>query len=457
MTSDAMVLTHKCRLQPTLAQRRALERVLEQQRQLYNAALEERIDCYRKTGRSLTAYDQGKSLTVIRQGDPDFSGVQRRIQCATLDKLDRAYKAFFRRARQGAGASSGFPKFKGRDHFDGFGFNAPLQIKWDGKRLRFAGMAGGIRVSKRDRDRLPKPLFSDPKGGGNWKGIWFKREGERWSVGFQCEVPIKPRVGCGSKPVGVDWGTSMLAALSTDETIPNPRPGEALAKAHKRAQRAVSRKRKGSKSRRKARKHLQAVARKVANRRKNHLDKVSKRLVTHFGLVAIEDIAVQQMTRSAKRKAQAGADQGVPASVTTRRNREALDAAPYMLRQMLAYKAKLRRCDLRIVEAAGTTEEAWARMGTAPPRGSIGDPVPRKFIAARVILDRAMGSPGETPASEGGPALGGAPSGANQTARSGRLGNTGRPRGRSGRRPESGPTQLRTRDDEPPDIGRPRR
>ena len=50
---------------PPASQRRStwqlLERTLEDQRQLWNAALEERIDCYRKTGRSLTFFDQCKA------------------------------------------------------------------------------------------------------------------------------------------------------------------------------------------------------------------------------------------------------------------------------------------------------------------------------------------------------------------------------------------------------------
>ncbi len=38
--------------------RRLLERVLEDQRQLWNAALEERVERHRKIGRSLTSFDQ---------------------------------------------------------------------------------------------------------------------------------------------------------------------------------------------------------------------------------------------------------------------------------------------------------------------------------------------------------------------------------------------------------------
>lgn len=149
LTGETMVLTYRVRLQPTRQQRRALEAILEQQRQLYNAALEERIACYRKTGRTITDIDQSRSLTVIRADDTTFAAVQRRIQRATLTRLQRAFQAFFKRAKTGAGAASGFPTFRAQvktvGHlqlvnfgFEGFGFDAPQQIRFDGRRLHFA-------------------------------------------------------------------------------------------------------------------------------------------------------------------------------------------------------------------------------------------------------------------------------------------------------------------------------
>lgn len=112
--SETMVLTYRVRLQPTKQHRRALESILEQQRQLYNAALEERIACYQKTGRTITDIDQSKSLTVIRADDQTFAVVQRRIQRATLIRLQRAFQSFFKRVKAGAGASSGFPTFRAK-------------------------------------------------------------------------------------------------------------------------------------------------------------------------------------------------------------------------------------------------------------------------------------------------------------------------------------------------------
>ena len=72
-----------------------LDRFLEQQRILYNAALQERIDCYQKTGKSISRYDRFKSLTKIREETNEFSSFDLHAQRSALTKIDFAYKRFF--------------------------------------------------------------------------------------------------------------------------------------------------------------------------------------------------------------------------------------------------------------------------------------------------------------------------------------------------------------------------
>lgn len=495
--SATMLLTYKHRLNPEKRQHRALERILEQQRILYNAALEERILAWAK-GKSISEVDQSRSLTVIRGDDPAFALVQRRIQRATLKRLDRSYKAFFRRAKAGAGASSGFPKFKGREHFDGFNFDAFAQITLKDGGLRFAGMPGKLRVYL---DR-PLPEVADPETGemrSVIKGVWFKREGlrlvrrqisglpnavvvaagNRWYVGLQCEVPVKTdRAGCGKGAIGVDWGTSVLAALSSGETIGNPRHGEQLAKELARAQRAVSRKKKGGRGRLKARRHLAAVQRKTANRRRTTMDKLSKRLVTHFGTVATEVIDAKGLMNAER------PGETLPVFVKTRRNREALDAAPYLLRQMTDYKALLYGARHVEVEPGRFTDETGKTVTVAPtqectfcgrmhfkelsepehvcttPGPHFGMRLPRKVNAAKVILRRGLmqldAAKHSTPQGDdngGGPVPGGL-SGretAVRNARTGarRLGNTEGEQSPTGRRSKRSKTGT-SNGEEPP-------
>jgi putative transposase len=70
-----MMLTFRYRLLPTKGQHEALERILEDQRLLYNAALEERIGAYRKAGIRRTYVDQSKALTQWRREDSDACSV----------------------------------------------------------------------------------------------------------------------------------------------------------------------------------------------------------------------------------------------------------------------------------------------------------------------------------------------------------------------------------------------
>jgi putative transposase len=61
------------RLYPTAKQEAALHALLRSHQQLYNAALEERIDCYRKTGETLSFAAQCKSLTLLRKELPEWA------------------------------------------------------------------------------------------------------------------------------------------------------------------------------------------------------------------------------------------------------------------------------------------------------------------------------------------------------------------------------------------------
>src|SRR5258708_36537570 len=97
-----MILTYRYRLLPTKQQHRALEAILESQRQLYNAALEERIDAYRKANVTRTYFDQTKALTEWRQSDHAASALPVTVQRAALKPLDEAHQGFFpRRKRRG--------------------------------------------------------------------------------------------------------------------------------------------------------------------------------------------------------------------------------------------------------------------------------------------------------------------------------------------------------------------
>src|SRR5881394_2270056 len=189
----SVLLTFQYRLLPTKSQHRALERILEQQRQLYNAALEERIDAYRKAAITRSYIDQCKALTEWRQSDPDAAALPSNLQRWTLTRLDEAYQGFFRRVSKGG--KPGFPRFRGKARFDTFGFREFRGIRFEDGRLRFKGMPGGIRA------HLHRPL----PDGTSIRCCVFRREVKGWFVGFAVVVP-EALIRRGGRAVGVDLG-----------------------------------------------------------------------------------------------------------------------------------------------------------------------------------------------------------------------------------------------------------
>ncbi len=114
-----MQRTFRYPLQPNQSQAAVFETWLIACQQLYNAALEERRDAWRKTKCGLSLYDQQKELTLLRIEDPLWAAVPTLVARSALRRLDLAFKAFFRRAR--AGQKPGYPRFRNSDRYDSFG------------------------------------------------------------------------------------------------------------------------------------------------------------------------------------------------------------------------------------------------------------------------------------------------------------------------------------------------
>lgn len=95
-----------------------LQETLDRARELYNAALQERKDAYRLVGKSITYDDQSNQLPEIKDIREEYRDIHSQILQDVLRKVDRAFKAFFARAKRGD--TPGFPRCKGRDRYDSF-------------------------------------------------------------------------------------------------------------------------------------------------------------------------------------------------------------------------------------------------------------------------------------------------------------------------------------------------
>ena len=228
----------KFRAYPTDEQAKTLDRMLGLQCELYNAALEERSGAWKREHRPVTYAQQTRTLTELREVRPEVLECGVTVCRGTLMRLDRAFKAFFRRCE--LGEKPGFPRFKSRARFDSLQWEDTdgWKLKADARRLYLYGI-GDVRV------KLHRELCGTPKA------ITVKREGQHWYVSFRCtdvEPTLLERTG---REVGIDLGIVNLVATSDGELVQEGRFGRNAQAALAKAQRDLKLKKRGSTRRRK--------------------------------------------------------------------------------------------------------------------------------------------------------------------------------------------------------------
>jgi putative transposase len=108
MEQQTVPKTFKYKLKPTPQQDRELGRVLGLCRSLYNTALQQRIVAWQRVRVSLSGYEQEAELKDIRAAFPEYAAIHSHVLQDVLSRLDKTYKAFFRRVQ--AGERVGFPR-----------------------------------------------------------------------------------------------------------------------------------------------------------------------------------------------------------------------------------------------------------------------------------------------------------------------------------------------------------
>jgi len=379
-----MFLTYAFKLKPTKAQRVRLEQTLELQRQLYNAALQERRDAWRLRQHRITKFSQMRSLTGIRANDAAYAAIPAKLSRWTLAKVDLAYAAFFKRAKTKKGRA-GYPRFRGKTGWRSFGFSEWSGVRLINRRLVIKGI-GAIRLH----------MHRQMPDGAKLCSATVTRDSASWRIAIQVAMPdfIGPH-SCAGSEIGLDLNVLNRATLSDGAVVANPRHLAEEKSAIRIVQRRVARRRKGSRRRQKAVAHLARRTRKVANRRKTTLHQASAQIAGDHGVIAVEKLAIANMTRSARGTIdQPGAQVRQKAGL----NRALLDVAPAMFISMLRYKAE--RAGGRLIEVAphGTSRDCSA-CGEAVPKTlnqrvhrcpHCGLTMDRDHNAARNILFRAQ-------------------------------------------------------------------
>jgi putative transposase len=349
--------SYKFLLRPTSKQAAALEACLEDTRQLYNAALEERREAWRK-GVSVGFYTQDAQLKEIRRDDPErFGRWAFKCERAAIKRLDRAFQAFFRRVK--AGEKPGYPRFKGRGWWDSIEWMEHGHgCKWDSAphptvtRIYLMGI-GHVRVHQHRGVE------------GRIKTVTVKREGSRWYVILACDdIRAEPLPAAGSV-VGIDMGVAHFATTSDGNHVFNPRHLAASAERLTAAQQDLARKKLGSKRRRKAVERVIAIHGKVRRQRLDHAHKTALALVRGHDVIVHEALQIANMARRSKSRPdpeRPGAFLPNGASAKSSLNKSIYDAGWGIFLQILHDKAESAGREVIAVNPRHTSQRC-ARCG----------------------------------------------------------------------------------------------
>jgi putative transposase len=182
-----------------------LDFLLWQSRNVYNAALDQRIKTYQETGKGIGYGAQWEHFRDLRHNSPDTPGV---LNASSLLYMLRRLKA---------SETLGYPRFKGRNHFKSLEYTYG-----DGCKLR-QNEHGRMSLYVQNVGELSLCYHRSVPAGAAIKHAVVKRIHEGWYVSLMLELPqpetAKAKIG---QQVGIDVGLYSLAATSSGELIENP-------------------------------------------------------------------------------------------------------------------------------------------------------------------------------------------------------------------------------------------
>lgn len=274
---------YKFRFYPTPEQAEELARTFGCVRLVYNKALEERTRAYTLGGRRVSYVESSAKLTEWKRGgDYDFLSEVSSVPLQQAPRhLQTAFANFFAKRAK-------YPTFKSRKKSRLSAEYTRSAFRWRDGRLTLAKMDQPLAIV------WSRPL---PEGAEPSTVTVSKDAAGRWFASMLVEEKINPLPPV-PRNVGVDAGITALATLSTGEKIVKPRHERRDRRKLAKAQRNLARKEKGSANRQKAELAVARVHARIADRRRDHLHKVTTRLVHENQVIAVEDLTVRNMVKN---------------------------------------------------------------------------------------------------------------------------------------------------------------
>ncbi len=274
-----MLKTYKFRLYPNEEQQEYFAKCFGCTRFIYNQMLADKINYYKETGEMLnnTPAQYKKEYPWLKEVD------SLALANAQLN-LNKAYRNFFR------DKLVGFPKFKS---------------KKKNRHSYTTNNQNGTIYVENGKIKLPKlksmvKIVQHREFDGEIKSCTIsKTHTNKYFISILVEEDIE-QLPKNSNKVGIDLGIKDFAVTSDGEVFGNPKWLRKSEKRLVKLQRDLSRKKKGSNNRNKARLKVAKLHEKITNQRKDFLHKLSSKIISENQVIVLEDLRISNMLKNHK-------------------------------------------------------------------------------------------------------------------------------------------------------------
>jgi putative transposase len=231
-----------------------------------------------------TAINQHKELCKLKKDELAWMySVSKCSPQESLRDLDKAFKQFWKRRKEGVG----FPKFKKKGKCRD-SFRLTGSIKVFEKYIQLPRI--GKMCTKESTDKFDGRILS----------ATVSREADRWFVSLQVKREVDTPEKNTNCAIGIDLGIKTFTMDSDGNYSNAPKSYAKSLKLLKKRQKQHSRKKKGSNNRKKSAMKLARLHRKIKSRRNDFLHKLSTYYAKSHGVICVEDLNVKGMVRNRK-------------------------------------------------------------------------------------------------------------------------------------------------------------